>query len=186
VLSNGWGCPLVVKPVAGSASEGVHVVSTKAAFAAATESGDVVVQRLAPGNEYTVDCLVDDSGKLLGAVPRRRLAVRGGEVSKGRTERRTELTEVAGVCGSLPGAFGCLNVQMFHDPSDGRVSIIEVNPRFGGGYPLTHAAGAPFVQWLVKHAWDRCSDLDMSWQDGIVMLRSDEAVFLDGDGQLIS
>ena len=184
VRSAGWDFPLVVKPVAGSASEGVQVVTTPTAFEAAVESGDVVVQRQARGEEYTVDCLVDNVGRMLGGVPRRRLTVRGGEVSKGRTVDVPALTQAAGdVCAALPGAFGVLNVQMFLDPDDGSISIIEVNPRFGGGYPLSHAAGAPFVRWLIQHAWGLRAELDMSWRDGVVMLGFDDAVFLDPDGK---
>ncbi len=42
------------------------------------------------------------------------------------------------VAEALPGACGVMNIQIFHDESTGALNVSEINPRFGGGYPLTH------------------------------------------------
>jgi len=57
----------------------------------------------------------------------------------------------------LPGAYGPINFQLFHDESKGAPSpqsifITDLNPRFGGGYPLVHKAGGHFVNWLLAEA----------------------------------
>lgn len=175
-----WPYPLVVKPVAGSASTGVQVVEDDVAFAAAVAQGDVTVQRLALGQEYTIDCLIGPAGNLLESVPRARLEVRAGEVSKAVTVRMPVLTALAErVCAALPGAFGVLNLQLFHDEATDDSRIIEINPRFGGGFPLAHRAGVGFAQWLVETAWDLEPTADLRWTDGLVMLRYDEAVFFE-------
>jgi carbamoyl-phosphate synthase large subunit len=174
-----WPFPLVVKPVYGSASLGVHVVTDRASFDVAVREGDTIVQAMASGVEFTIDCLVDDDGHLVAAVPRRRLAVRAGEVSKSVTVDLPALSSIAEqVCSALPGPFGVLNVQVFHDVQTGRSQVIEVNPRFGGGFPLSHRAGAPFARWLVERAWGRKPELNMSWLPGLTMLRYDEAVYV--------
>jgi carbamoyl-phosphate synthase large subunit len=179
-----WPYPLMVKPRLGSASIGVAVVADPIALEVATRAGDFVVQTLAAGHEHTVDVYVDRRGIVLEAVPRRRLEVRGGEVSKAVTTRLPEVEDLAReIARRLPGAFGALNVQLFRDEDTGALAVIEVNARFGGGYPLADAAGATFPRWLVEDATGLPrSEPVAPWQAGVVMLRYDDAVFVDRIG----
>lgn len=176
-----WPYPLIVKPVSGSASEGVVRVTDHNGLTVATAGQDTVVQVLARGVEYTVDLFVDGTGTCRGAVPRQRLEVRAGEVVKAVTARVPAIVDLAEqLAKSLPGAFGVLNLQLFYDQVGGDLRIIEINPRFGGGFPLTHRAGAPFVRWLVEMAAGRAPDFDVApWRDGLMMLRYDDAVFVE-------
>ncbi|MDP6943293.1 MAG: ATP-grasp domain-containing protein [Myxococcota bacterium] len=178
-----WPFPLIAKPVGGSCSIGVHLVVSVEELVTVTRSEPYIVQSVAPGVEYTVSVLVDRGGRAVCAVPRERLAVRAGEVSKGRTVREPELIALAStVAERLPGAFGALNVQIFRDATTGEMNIIEVNPRFGGGYPLACRAGAHYSRWLIEEAMGLPSTArgDL-WRDGLVMLRYDDAVFVEPD-----
>jgi carbamoyl-phosphate synthase large subunit len=114
-------------------------------------------------------------------VPRLRLETRGGEVSKGVTVRNRAVIDAARqVVHALPGARGVLNIQIFYDEVARQANVIEINPRFGGGYPLTHQAGAPMATWLLEEALGLpCSARDDQWREGVVMLRYDDAVFVD-------
>jgi carbamoyl-phosphate synthase large subunit len=176
-----WPFPLVAKPVGGSASVGVAVVRDLRALTEATGDGDYVVQALARGEEHTVDVLCDRRGRSLCAVPRKRLEVRSGEVQKGVTVRHRGLERLArDVCEALPEVFGALCVQVFLDPATGEMAVIEINPRFGGGHPLACAAGADFPRWLVEEvAGLPVSARDDAWRSGLVMLRYDDAAFVD-------
>ena len=180
-LQGAWPLPTLVKPARGSSSIGVQVVDTPEALALATQGADYVVQSIATGVEYTVDTFVDAQGCCHTQIPRLRLAVRAGEVSKGRTERVPQVQALAReICERLPGAFGCLNVQIFWDEATQTAAVIEINPRFGGGFPLSHAAGARFVEHLVASAAGRPTPpLTNDWRDGLLMLRYDDAVFVD-------
>jgi carbamoyl-phosphate synthase large subunit len=104
-------------------------------------------------------------------------------VSKGVTVRSPRLESLAAsVCDALPGAFGAVTVQVFvdGDTETGRASVIEINPRFGGGYPLSQAAGADFPRWLLEEAAGLPSTAAPDrWRDGLVMLRYDAAVFVE-------
>ena len=174
-----WSFPVIVKPRRGSASIGVSVVHDAADLALAVRDRDVVVQDVAPGIEHTVDVLVDRTQRVVAAVPRRRLEVRGGEVSKGITVRCDDLEALATrVCRELPGAYGALNVQVFVDDT-GLMNVIEINPRFGGGFPLAYEAGALFPRWLVEEIAGVPSTAHNEWRAGLVMLRYDDAVFVD-------
>ncbi len=172
--------PLIVKPRAGSASLGVRVVADAAALAVATRDGDFLVQTLARGSEHTVDVFVDRHGRCLAAVPRRRLEVRSGEVSKAVTVRAPRLQDLARrVAETLPGAYATLNIQLFYDAERDDVRIIEINPRFGGGYPLSWRAGADFPRWLIADArGEPAPATSDAFTDGLVMLRYDDAVFV--------
>ena len=178
-----WTWPLIVKPRGGSASIGVRSVGDRAELQIATRGreAEYVVQLTAPGDEYTVDVLVQRDGRCVCAVPRRRLEVRAGEVSKGVTVRNPAIERlVTAVAERLPGAYGVMNIQLFYEPSTGAMNIIEVNPRFGGGYPLTNQAGAPLARWLLEEVSGLPSSATKEeWRAGVVMLRFDDAVFVD-------
>lgn len=173
--------PLFVKPAAGSRSIGARRVAHPGELRAAIADGQrYVVEELARGDEYTVSVFVDRAGHCLCAVPRRRLEVRSGEVSKGETTMHRPLMDLARrVVEALPGAYGALNVQIFHDPTTDTVRVIEINPRFGGGYPLAWTAGARFPRWLLEEMLDRTSTATFDgWREGVIMLRYDEEVFV--------
>jgi carbamoyl-phosphate synthase large subunit len=177
-----WPFPLFTKPVNGSGSIGAAVVHDTAELAALARGGGFVVQTIAPGVEHTIDFLADASGRCRCAVPRRRLEVRSGEMSKGVTVRSPLLEGLAEqLCAALPGAYGTLCVQVFHDEASGALNVIELNPRFGGGYPLAWEAGAHFPRWMIEELLDVPSTASTDgWRDRLVMLRYDEAVFVDG------
>jgi carbamoyl-phosphate synthase large subunit len=178
-----WTFPLVVKPRFGSASIGVAVVDDLAELEHAAAGEDMLVQTKALGTEHTIDLLADRDGRCLVAIPRRRIEVRAGEVSKAVTVRSAVLGELAEkVCATLPGAFGALNFQVFVSPDEGQLAVIELNARFGGGYPLSYAAGADFPLALVQVALGQPITAPLrGWRDRLVMLRYDAAVFVDED-----
>jgi carbamoyl-phosphate synthase large subunit len=193
-----WQFPLIAKPRFGSASKGVTLLADLADlerlighWAKLADSSDpyrdLVVQSVASGAEYTVDVMVtrdrsasSAGGLCITAVPRRRIEVRAGEVSKAITVRSPVLIELAEkLCSALPGAYGPLNVQMFLDSESGKVAVIEINARFGGGYPLSFAAGANFPQALVHEVCGLPAAPVSEWREKLVMLRYDAAVFVE-------
>jgi carbamoyl-phosphate synthase large subunit len=109
------------------------------------------------------------------------MEVRAGEVSKGLTAKNENLMALAKrAAESLPDARGPLNLQCFLD-ADGTVTVIELNARFGGGFPLAHAAGARFTDWLLDEQEGKELQPFDAWSDNLAMLRYDEAVYLPGD-----
>jgi carbamoyl-phosphate synthase large subunit len=183
-----WNFPLMAKPRFGSAGLGVGRVRDAAELALVArrghELGEIVVQRVAPGVEHTIDVLADRTGRCVCAVPRRRMEVRAGEVNKGVTVRSAVLQDLAArVCEALPGAYGALNVQVFVDgdaDEPDNLAVIEINARYGGGFPLSLEAGADFPRWMLEELLGLPSTAAPdSWRSGLVMLRYDAAVFVD-------
>jgi carbamoyl-phosphate synthase large subunit len=175
--------PLIVKPNTGSSSVGVHLVKDRTElnfFSNYVE--DAIVQELISGEEYTIDILVDFQGKVISIVPRLRIETRAGEISKGITVKNPDLIAAAKqVVESLPGAIGCITIQCFLQP-DGEIVFIEINPRFGGGYPLSYRAGADFPSWLFQLLTGKNPQVAIDeWEDGLLMLRYDDAIFVKTD-----
>jgi carbamoyl-phosphate synthase large subunit len=180
------GFPAILKPRSGSGSVGVRRVESSdelRALARKAQTGrrlhEYVAEEIAPGQEHTVNVFVDSDGACLAAVPHRRLEVRAGEVSKAVTVRHDGLIELArSIAETLPGARGPLSIQCFLAPG-GSLLVTEINARFGGGYPLTHRAGARFTDWLILEQSGRgpLSRRD-DWTDKLTMLRYDREVFL--------
>jgi carbamoyl-phosphate synthase large subunit len=175
-----WNYPLIVKPRRGSASIDVVRVNSEAMLhALRCERDDLIVQEFARGQEYTINVLADRLGRCQCSVPHLRLEVRTGEVSKGVTLKHTGLMELAReIVERLPGAYGALNVQGFLD-SDGVIQVVEINARFGGGYPLAHHAGADFFKWMLEDLFQLPSSASYNeWENDLTMLRFDDAVFI--------
>jgi carbamoyl-phosphate synthase large subunit len=174
-----WLFPVLAKPARGSSSKGIRFINSMEELkAVSARDADLIIQEIAPGTEYTINTFVDVYGKCVCAVPHARLEVRGGEVSKAVTRKDRELMNLArDISEALPGAYGPLNVQCFKS-AEGRIAVIEINARFGGGYPLAHEAGAPFARWIVEEVLEypalaSCDD----WQDDLAMLRYDRSLF---------
>ena len=172
-----WDWPVILKPRFGSASKGTMVLGRPEAVRGIRLEQEYIVQEYMQGEEYTVNVFFDSEGRLRCAVPHLRREVRAGEVSKGTTRRHSGLEAVAGRLASvLAGARGALCFQAVTGDGD-RMAVFEVNARFGGGYPLAHAAGARFSQWLLQEAAGLPCTAGNGWQDGVTMLRYDAAVF---------
>lgn len=175
--------PVMVKPATGSGSVGVALARSMRELRFHVERvRDPIVQDVVEGDEYTLDILLDFTGTVRCVVPRKRIEVRAGEVSKAVTVRHELLiAEGTRIAGLLPGALGPLTLQGFVK-DDGTVSFIEINPRFGGGFPLSAAAGANFPRWIIEWVLGRDPEIGLAdWQDGMYMLRYDEGLFFPGD-----
>ncbi|MEM8946013.1 MAG: ATP-grasp domain-containing protein [Planctomycetota bacterium] len=173
--------PLIVKPRFGSASSGVQIVQDREELDFFVKrTSKPIVQQLASGDEYTVNFYVDLNQQCRVAVPHRRVETRGGEVSKCVTEMVPELVEIAHeLAKKLPGAWGPMCYQAFVSEQN-ETRIIEINPRFGGGYPIAHQAGADFAELLLRETLGNpLPTAELAWQVGLAMTRWDEAVFMD-------
>lgn len=175
--------PLVAKDPRGSGSRQLRFCRTPRELAEVPTSW--IVQELAPGIEYTINVYVDRHGRSICEIPHERMLVGDGEVVRGRTARIEPLMSTArAIAEKLPGARGPMNVQIFWDEPTARVTVIEINPRFGGGYPLAEEAGGRFAEWLLLEYVDRTElpRLD-TWEEGLVMARYREAAFFRTSSQ---
>lgn len=172
--------PAFAKPYDGSRSIGAAPLPTKEALTPAMMADEKLMFMEMIGDdhvEYTVDAYYNREGELCCVVPRQRLEVRSGEVSKGVTRRGEVYDYLQPRLSGIRGARGCLTVQLFANLRAGRFAGIEINPRFGGGYPLTHAAGAAYAAWLVdEYLLGKTVSFFDDWESDLLMLRYDAKV----------
>lgn len=142
---------LFVKPRAGSASRDAQAVDRSHLAFALSRVPNAIIQEEITAPEFTVDALLDLNGRLIHYVPRLRLRTLGGESIQGvtvpDTDLRTWLTQVLAVVADLGGR-GPITLQAFLTP--GSPTLSEINPRFGGGFPLTYAAGGLYPEWILQ------------------------------------
>lgn len=170
--------PVFVKPSKGSAGEGARVIGSKEALVAHLKVVvDPIIEKVVEGPEYTVDVFCDRQGLALLAIPRKRLSVRGGEVSRGVVERNSFLERAACSLAESLGANVPITIQ-FRKSDRGFVAM-EINARIGGGLPLTMAAGADWPRWIMQMAYGETPKVEDNVRDGVLMTRHDESVILN-------
>jgi carbamoyl-phosphate synthase large subunit len=146
-----------------------------------------LVQRRCEGEEFSIDVLCDLEGRCLNAIPRTMIQSKGGESIKGMTIKDPELIELGRtVAESLP-IWGPANVQCFREP-DGLLLVTDVNPRFGGAFPLPLAAGSRYPELALElAAGERPGPRVGEFRAGVVMTRffSDLCLAAGPDGTLV-
>lgn len=170
--------PMLAKPNHGSAGRSISVVEGPSDLPR-RETEPLILQELLIGPEYTINMFFDRDGKARTVIPHRRLSIRAGEVEKGITERQEALCRIGWhMAEGLSGVRGVICFQAII--TEKGPFVFEINARFGGGYPLAHAAGATFAKWLLEERRGRECEAHDDWREGTRMMRYDAAVFRDG------
>ena len=174
--------PCFLKPWDGYASRGNAVVNNrKELLFFGKKIPNAICQEFITGAEHTCDVYVDFNMKVRCVVPRKRIEVRAGEVSKGQVVKHPGImSEAARLVETLGAGPGIITLQLFLTADD-KVKFIEINPRFGGGIPLSIKAGANFPKWILQELLGRKTNIRFDgFKDNLIMLRYDSEVWLEG------
>lgn len=127
--------------------------------------------------EFTVDLYYGKDNRLKSVVPRERVEIRAGEINKGFTRKNLLMSYLIERIGYLPGVIGCICIQLFFNEDTKDVVAIEINPRYGGGYPLSYYAGANFPKYMIQeYLQDQTIRYTEDWKDNTLFLRYDSEV----------
>jgi carbamoyl-phosphate synthase large subunit len=128
-------------------------------------------RRRSPGTEFSIDVFCDRESRCLNAIPRTMIQSKGGESIKGMTIKDWELIEHGRMVAETVGIVGPANIQCFREP-DGSLPVTDINPRFGGAFPLPRAAGSHYPELAVALANGLCPEPRLGeFHEGIVMTR---------------
>lgn len=160
--------PLFMKPRWGSGSIGLETIDDmeeldtyynllmkkiKKTILATASVGDeyIMIQEKLTGNEFGLDVMNDLEGNNVAVSVKQKLAMRAGETDKAITVDMPEVREMGATIGRNLRHIGNLDVDIMQR-ANGDYCVLELNPRFGGGYPFSYEAGAnmpkAILQWL--------------------------------------
>lgn len=172
--------PCFIKPKDGSSSINAFKVNDLGELEVYAEKiGDYIVQPYIEGKEYTIDIFCDFDGSPIYITPRERVAVRAGEVLKTKIcmddrmiQESRKLIEKFRPCGPMA-------VQLIRQDVTEEDYFIEINPRFGGGSPLSMKSGARSAEAILKMlSGERIEYEEPQW-NGAVYSRFDQSVCID-------
>lgn len=177
--------PLIAKPRHGSASKGIIKVDSEADLPANRE--DYLIQdRFDYREEISIDCYVREDFVPTAIVPRKRLEVAGGEVVRSVTIDCPEAVELARLTIAKLKLLGAVTIQLIRDVDTGKLHVMEINPRLGGGAVCAVHAGADIPGMILDEAAG-ILPAPSSYRPGTEIARyMQEVVFyLDEDGKTI-
>ncbi|MDT7829341.1 ATP-grasp domain-containing protein [Pricia sp. S334] len=168
-ISNGLvNFPLILKPRWGSASIGIKQVDNRRELRLAYEwlnveieksvlnqmnfsqiDEAIIIQEKLTGQEFGMDILNDFEGRHYGSFARKKLIMRSGETDKATTAISEQFSELGRKLSGQTKHIGIMDCDFFL--ANDQVYFLEMNPRFGGGYPLSHAGGVNvpgiYIEW---------------------------------------
>ena len=168
--------PLFMKPRWGSGSIGLETIEDmeeldtyynllfkkiKKTILATASVGDeyIKIQEKLGGNEFGLDVMNDLEGNNVGVSVKRKLAMRAGETDKAITMDLPEVREIGKKIGENLHHIGNLDVDIMQR-ANGDYCILELNPRFGGGFPFSYEAGVNMPKAIIE--WVKGNKVDAS------------------------
>jgi carbamoyl-phosphate synthase large subunit len=118
-----------------------------------------IFQQWWPGQEYGLDVVNDLDGRYAATLARQKLVMRVGNTDRAITVAEPRLERLGKNIGERLGHIGCLDCDVL--ATENGLMVLDLNPRFGGGYPFSHLAGANLPAALI--AWANGEELDSSW-----------------------
>jgi len=168
--------PLFMKPRWGSGSIGLETIDDmeelntyynilmkkiKKTILATASVGDeyIMIQEKLMGQEFGLDVMNDLEGNNVGVSVKKKLAMRAGETDKAITVDLLEVREMGATIGRKLKHIGNLDVDIMQR-ANGDYCVLELNPRFGGGFPFSYEAGVNFPKAIIE--WLKGNKVDSS------------------------
>lgn len=169
--------PLFIKPISGSSSINAFKVNNYDELQLYTQLiKDYMIQEYVGGDEYTVDAFLDFNSNPITIVPRLRIATRAGEISKGKIVKDREIIDTIKYLLTKSKFVGHITIQL---KKDKLISFIEINPRFGGGAPMSIEAGANSCESLYKLLLKQELHYNEDYKDNLFFLRYDSSIMIE-------
>lgn len=165
--------PLILKPRWGSGSIGIEEVNdvedltivynlllkkVKRTILATASIGYeyIMIQQKITGKEYGLDIMNDLNGQFRGVSVKQKLAMRAGETDKAVTVDNPTLKSIGERIGKELKHIGNLDCDILE--MNGEYYVLEMNPRFGGGFPFSYEAGVNLPKAIIE--WAKGNDID--------------------------
>ncbi|MBO8161757.1 MAG: ATP-grasp domain-containing protein [Thermosipho sp. (in: Bacteria)] len=168
--------PLIIKPRDGSGSRDVYIVNSREELGFFYKRvRKPIIQEYLPGNEWSVDCLADFSGKLLFCVPRLRIETKAGISVKGVIRKNNELEKMAKALTNKLKFEGIFFFQAKED-QQGSPKLTEINPRIAGTMSLSNASVSIYSLAVRMYMGEKITVPEV--KEGIYITRYFEELYL--------
>ena len=163
--------PLFVKPRFGFASKNIFIANNLEQLRLFYHyDNDMLIQEFLSGEEYSFDILNNLEGDVISVIVKKKLAMRAGETDQAITVKSDAMLDFGTKLGQALGHVGPLDVDFFWDGRN--ITVLELNPRFGGGYPSSHIAGANFPGKIMRLIKGEKLVPDIGdYQEGVIMMK---------------
>lgn len=176
--------PLFIKPKSGSSSINTFKLNNIEELATYRSLiKEPIVQDFMEGKEFTVDVFLDFDGNLITVVPRLRMATRSGEISKGKIVKDREIIEDIKRLVEVLKPIGHITVQLMK--TNKGIEYIEINPRFGGGAPMSIQSGADSCENLYRLLMGENLEYNENYRDNIMFFRFDNSICVDENLEIV-
>ena len=167
-----------VKPRTGAGSVDTFMIHSKKMLKALMEEYDeeFIVQPAIIGKEYGVDIYVDMiSGEVVTYFCKEKLRMRAGETEKSLSVRHEKIENLVKDAVTKLGLRGPIDIDVLE--RDGEVFVLEINPRFGGGYPHAYECGVDFPSLIANNSLSvENKPMEPSYEENILGMKYSDIV----------
>jgi len=140
--------PIVIKEKNGSGSKNLKIYKDKKFNL--KKDKKFIIQKFIKGTEYNVDIFNDNTGNFLSCCIKKKYLMRSGETDKCEIVKNKNLEKFAMKISKTFKHIGNLDCDIIVSRNN-ELFLVDVNPRFGGGYPFTHISGLNYLEALIKN-----------------------------------
>ena len=116
----------------------------------------ILYQECLKGQEYGVDIINDLEGNYRTSIVKKKIAMRAGETDIAELVNEPKIRAETERLGKITGHIANMDCDVFL--VDGEPYVLEMNARFGGGYPFSHMGGCDLPRAIVE--WAHGADAD--------------------------
>lgn len=139
--------PVIIKPIFGSGSISTYKINDKVELVSLFEEG-MMIQEFIDGTEYGIDVLNNLDCEPIRCVVKKKISMRSGETDKAVVVKNNIVQDLIIKMARKLGHICNLDCDVLF--KDGKVYFIDLNPRFGGGYPATHMSNVNYLDLIIK------------------------------------
>lgn len=181
--------PLIIKPRWGMGSIGIYVANNENELrvlykklkseifetylkdeSLADTEHCVVFQEYVDGTEYGADIVNDLEGNYITSIHREKLAMRSGETDCARMIKDNKIEEICRMISRVSKHVGLIDIDIIK--KNGEYYVLEMNSRFGGGYPFSHIAGVHVTEMIVDWLSEQREVKEYDYPEGLIIQKS--------------
>ena len=136
------------KEIRGSGSSGLEKIRNKK-FLKEFNDRKFIFQKYIKGQEYHLDIFNDLKGNYISTCIKKKILMRSGETDKCEIIHNRKIELFSKTISKCLKHIGNLDCDIILNNKK-KIFLIDLNPRFGGGYPFTHLAGLNYLLALVR------------------------------------